>query len=211
MNIDDVRADLQAAGLPDDIAEREPLDVLAEWIYYAADLGFNNPDAMVIATVGEDGTPSARNVLMRGIVDGCITFHTNHTSQKGRDLLARPFAECVFSWLELDRQIRVRGPVRQLDAARSDAYWASRPAGSQLASVASDQSSPIPDRDWLVRRYKTLTAAHDGRPVDRPDHWGGFMVQAERVEIWQGAEYRLHDRMVFERAGDGWTTQRLAP
>ena len=99
-------------------------------------------------------------------MDGCLTFHTNHNSQKGRDLRARPFAECVFTLLELDRQIRVRGPVRELDRERSDAYWASRPAGSQLASVASDQSSPIPDRDWLVRRYKTLTAAHDGRPVE---------------------------------------------
>lgn len=209
--IDELRAELQAAGLPDGIEERDPLEVLTEWIALGADLGFASPDAMVIATVGADGTPSARNVLMRGIVDGRLTFYTNHRSQKGVDLLARPFAECIFTWLELDRQIRVRGPVRQLDAAQSDAYFAARPIGSQVASVASDQSQPIPDRGWLERRFKALTAAHDGRPVDRPAHWGGFGVEPQRVEIWQGAKFRLHDRMAYERNVDGWTSQRLAP
>ena len=211
MNIEQVRAELQAGGLGDDIERHDPFELLQQWVDFAADAGFFNPSAMALSTVGADNTPSVRNVLMRGVIDGGLAFFTNHNSQKGRDLRARLFAEALFSWLEFDRQIRVRGPVVELSAEQSDEYFSQRPRGSQLAALASDQSQSIPSRRWLMRRYKTLEAAHEGHDVERPAHWGGFAIQPVRFEFWQGAEFRLHDRIVFEHDGDRWTTQRLAP
>jgi pyridoxamine 5'-phosphate oxidase len=160
VNIEQVRAELQAGGLGDDIERHDPFELLQQWVDFAADAGFFNPSAMALSTVGADNTPSVRNVLMRGVIDGGLAFFTNHNSQKGRDLRARPFAEALFSWLEFDRQIRVRGPVVELSAEQSDEYFSQRPRGSQLAALASDQSQSIPSRRWLMRRYKTLE--HDG-------------------------------------------------
>jgi len=211
VNIDQLRADLQQAGLPEDIKQRNPFELLDEWMAFAAGLDFFNPTAMALSTVDADGFPSVRNVLMRGVVDGGLAFYTNLNSPKGVALRDHPYAETLFSWLDLDRQIRVRGPVRQLTDEQSDRYFASRPRASRLAALASDQSAVIPNRAWLMKRYKTLVAAHDGIEVERPEGWGGFALVPERFEFWQGAEFRLHDRVAFDLVDGQWSCEQLAP
>ena len=211
MNIDELRGRLMDAGLAAELAEEDPLELFAAWLGEARGAGLFNAHSMALATAGPDGFPAVRNVLMQGIVDGAFTFYTNRQSEKGKALASKPKAEGLFSWLPLERQIRVRGAVVELADAASDQYFATRPRESQLAAVASDQSTPIPDRQYLMKRFKVLEAANDGREVERPSHWGGYGLVAERIEFWQGARHRLHDRLVFTRSDDGWTTTRLAP
>lgn len=211
VDIDELRAELIATGLPADTASRDPIEVVQEWLALARDAGVFNHDALVVASADEDGHPSLRNVLMRDVIDGGFCFYTNYESQKGEELIARPAVEALFSWIVLERQIRIRGRAEVLAPDRSDAYFARRPRASQLAAIASDQSRPIPDREWLLRRYDEVVAAHEGRPVRRPRHWGGFRIVPDRIEFWQGHPNRLHDRLVFERDGAGWVTSRLAP
>lgn len=211
MNVDALRQQLMDDGLAAELAQCDPFDLCSEWLSTARDAGIFNAHSMALATATSGGAPSVRNVLMQGIVDGGFTFYTNRESEKGQVLADNPVAEGLFSWLPLERQIRVRGAVIELDDAASDAYFASRPRESQLAAVASDQSREIPDREYLVKRFHVLETANDGRSVERPAHWGGYAIVADRVEFWQGARHRLHDRLVFTRSDDGWATSRLAP
>ena len=211
VDLDQLRNDLVLEGLPDELGDRDPVVLAQEWVALAKEARLFNPDAMVVASVDPEGRPSVRNVLMRGVIDGGFCFYTNYDSQKGVELTARPDVEGLFSWLVLERQIRVRGQAERLSAAESDAYFDGRPRASKLAAHASDQSRRIPSRQWLEERYDEVVAEHDGRDVARPDHWGGFRIVAERIEFWQGHPNRLHNRLVFTRADAGWTTSRLAP
>lgn len=166
---------------------------------------------VTLATADGDGQPSARIVLLRSVDPRGFAFFTNYTSRKGRELEANPRAALCIHWAALDEQIRIEGRVERLPAAESDAYFDARPRGSQLGAWASEQSQPLPSRETLEERYREIEKRFDGQPVTRPPHWGGFRIVPHRIEFWFGRPDRLHDRVVYERAGDAWTIKRLYP
>jgi pyridoxamine 5'-phosphate oxidase len=211
VDVPELRAELMAEGLDTADLKPDPLDQLEDWLAFAVGVGIYNANSMAVATADIEGAPSVRNVLYRGLVDGGLVFHTNRQSQKGVELISNPRAEALFSWLALERQVRLRGTVATAPDEVSDAYWDSRPRGSQVAALASDQSRPVPDREWLERRAGALDAAHERRDIPRPEHWGGFVLRPDRVEFWQGREHRLHDRLVYVRQAGQWEIVRLAP
>jgi pyridoxamine 5'-phosphate oxidase len=168
------------------------------------------PDAMTLATADADGAANARMVLLKGFSPEGFSFFTNYESIKAGELAQNPRAALVLYWRELDRQVRIRGPVEQLPAGESDAYFASRPRGSQIAALASAQSRPV-EREDLDRRFAELEREFEGKDVPRPAHWGGYMVRPEVVEFWQGRDDRMHDRLRYTREGGGWRIERLSP
>ena len=189
----------------------DPIAQARLWLDQAAESDVYEPNAMVLSTIDPDGLPSSRTVLLRALDERGLEFFTSYTSAKGRALLAHPEVSIVFPWYLIHRQIIVRGVAAPVDPAVSEAYFASRPRGSQIAATASDQSRPIASRDELERRVVELEAKYDGRDVPRPDTWGGFRVVPESIEFWQGRSSRLHDRLKFTRAGSAWTMERLQP
>lgn len=187
------------------------LEQLRGWLGDAQRHGILEPNAMVLATAGADGRPSARTVLLKGLDERGLVFFTNYRSRKGRELSENPHAALLFPWHALQRQVVAEGPVERLADAESDAYWASRPRGSQLGSAASPQSAPLRSRAELEQAHVELERRHAGRTVPRPEHWGGLRVRPDRVEFWQGRGDRLHDRLCYVAAGGRWSVQRLAP
>jgi pyridoxamine 5'-phosphate oxidase len=177
----------------------------------ARDAGIEVPESMALATAGADGRPSVRMVLLKAVDELGFGFHTNYESRKGDELAANPHAALLFYWQPLGRQIRVEGLVERLPAEASDAYFRSRPLGSRLAAWASPQSRPLADRDELERLYAEAAARFRGEEVPRPPYWGGFRLVPAAYEFWQHAENRLHDRIRYERDGDVWKVERLAP
>ena len=164
-----------------------------------------------LATADEEGRPSARIVLVRTVDERGFGFFTNYESRKGRELIANPFAALCFHWIALDEQIRVEGRVEQMPAEESDAYFQGRPRGSQLGAWASSQSRVLRAREDLEVRYREIEQQYEGQPVARPPFWGGFRIVPHRIEFWYGRPDRLHDRLRYERAGDGWKIDRLYP
>jgi pyridoxamine 5'-phosphate oxidase len=186
------------------------LEQLRAWLGEAAEL--EEPNAMVLATAGEGGRPSARTVLLKGLDERGLRFYTNLDSRKGRELRANPYACVVFPWVDLQRQVTVNGSVEELSAAESDAYFATRPPGSRIGAAASPQSEVIPSRTVLEDARDALLTEHPEGDVPRPARWGGLCLIPETVEFWQGRPDRLHDRLRYRRAPDGdWVVERLAP
>lgn len=210
--IRDRRIQYETAGLGlGDVAD-DPMAQWHRWHDEAFDAGLVEPNAMTLSTVGADGHPDARLVLVRGADERGFTFFTNYESPKAVQLAGHPWVALTFGWLELHRQVRVRGAVEVLGASESDAYFASRPRGSQVGAWASPQSSVLEGRDELDRRVARFAADFDGRAVTRPPYWGGYRVTPSEWEFWQGRPNRLHDRLRYrpDAAGD-WTIERLAP
>jgi pyridoxamine 5'-phosphate oxidase len=166
---------------------------------------------MTLGTVDAEGVPDSRIVLVRAADARGFTFFTNYESAKSRQLEARPVASAVFSWLDLHRQVRVRGTVERVTASESDEYFATRPRGSQIGAWASPQSEPIADRAELDRLVAEVTARFDGVDVPRPPHWGGWLLVPSEIEFWQGRPSRLHDRLRYHRSAAAWHVTRLAP
>jgi pyridoxamine 5'-phosphate oxidase len=194
-----------------DDLDPDPIAQVRTWLADAEAAGVVLPNALALATVGPDGAPSVRHVLLRHITDTGITFFTNRTSRKAGELAARPRAACTLYWRELDRQITLRGDVTELSTAESDAYFATRPRDAQLGAWASEQSRPLADRVTLERRVEQARERFADRDVPRPEHWGGYLITPDEVECWQGRPYRLHDRFRYARGGAGWRLQRLYP
>jgi pyridoxamine 5'-phosphate oxidase len=191
-------------------APAEPLPLFERWYDDAVVAGLALPNAMTLATVGVDGRPGARVVLLKGIEDGGFVFYTNYESRKGRELARHAHAALVFHWAPLERQVRIEGDVTMLDAAASDAYFATRPLGSRHSALASPQSQVVPDRHWLEAQARSVAQRYPDHPP-RPPHWGGYRVVPQAIEFWQGRSDRLHDRLVYRRRDGTWTRERLAP
>ena len=166
---------------------------------------------MTLATADAAGQPSARIVLLRGVDARGFAFFTNYNSRKGRELDTNAKAALCLHWVALDEQIRVEGRVERLPEAESDAYFSSRPRGSQLGAWASTQSAPLAAREILEEQYRDIEKKFDGRPVTRPPFWGGYRVVPHRIEFWYGRPDRLHDRVVYTRDGEAWRIERLYP
>ncbi len=188
---------------PEDLGP-DPIAAFRDWHARAGS------DAVCLATASGDGAPSGRMVLLKGASAAGFVFHTNRTSPKARDLSGNPRAELVFFWPP-DRQVRVRGPVETLSDADSDAYWATRPRGSQLGAWASQQSEVIADRPVLEAALAAAVERFTGQQIPRPPHWGGYRVVPATIEFWQHGEDRLHDRIRYVRRPWGWAPERLSP
>jgi pyridoxamine 5'-phosphate oxidase len=189
----------------------DPIEQFRDWLAAARDAGIYEPEAMTVSTVGPDGRPTARYVLLRGLDERGYCFYTNYESAKGRALAAHPYAALTFGWLEIHRSVRVEGAVERLSEAESDAYFAARPRAARISAWASPQSEVIATRDELEEAATAVERRFADAAIPRPPHWGGFLVRPERVELWQGRAGRLHDRLRYERDGDGWRIERLAP
>ena len=190
----------------------DPIALAQRWVADAQAAGIEQADAMTLATATPDGRPSARAVLLKGIDARGFAFFTNYESRKARELDANPHAALVLLWISLQRQVRVAGRVTLLDADESDAYFATRQRGSQLGAWASEQSQPLLERAELERRWQAIDERYAGGAVPRPSHWGGYRVEPDEIEVWQGRADRLHDRFAYTRTPDGgWSHVRLQP
>jgi pyridoxamine 5'-phosphate oxidase len=206
-----MREQYQRGGLAEADAGRDPFALFRTWFDAAVAAQLPEPNAMTLATVGPDGRPSARAVLLKALDDRGLTFFTNYDSRKGRDLAANPYAAVVFLWLGLERQVRVEGEVERVTAKESDDYFAVRPLGSRLGAWASRQSDVIPDRDFMEREHATLQATYPDGNVPRPEFWGGYRLLPTVFEFWQGRPSRLHDRIRFRWVNGMWERKRLSP
>ena len=207
----DLRKDYALAGLGEKDLARDPFRQFEKWFQEAEAARILEPNAMILATATREGRPSARTMLLKGVDGRGFVFYTNYESRKGRELEGNPQATLVFSWLVLERQVIVEGPVTRVAREESEAYFHSRPRASQLGAWGSQQSSIIPGRKGLEDAVKELERKYAGQEVPLPPHWGGWRLAPETVEFWQGRRSRLHDRLRFRRAKDGWTIERLAP
>jgi pyridoxamine 5'-phosphate oxidase len=190
----------------------DPLTLFETWLGEARAAGAPEPEAMAVATATPAGVPSVRMVLMKGADERGIVFFTNYGSRKGSELEQNPHAALLFHWPALGRQVRIEGPVSRVELAESEAYARSRPRQSQLSALASPQSQPVPDREWLERRVEELDHEHADGELPVRDDWGGYRVEPVAWEFWQHRDNRLHDRHRYEREdGNGWRVERLAP
>ncbi len=191
--------------------DRDPIKQFAKWYQEATAFGIAETDAMTLATATKDGRPSARIVLLKDFDDRGFVFFTNYESRKAKELAENPRACLVAYWLPVKRQVRIEGFVEQISETESEAYFQTRPLGSRIGAWASNQSEVVENRDALEQRYADLSERY-GEDVPRPPHWGGYRIDPEVIEFWQGRDNRLHDRLRYRLQADGtWVIERLGP
>ena len=212
MDVSGLREEYTRAGLTEADAHPDPVEQFRRWFDEALAANLYEPNAMTLATATREGRPSARVVLLKGFDERGFVFYTNYEGRKARELEENPYCALAFYWGDLERQVRVEGRAGRVIKEESDAYYESRPRGSRLGTWASAQSRPVEDREALEERLRGLEAEYEGREVPRPPFWGGYRVEPESVEFWQGRENRLHDRLLYRRQdGGGWRVERLQP
>ena len=212
MDLSELRAKYERTRFDIADVDPDPYVQFRRWYDEVVEAGYVEPWAMVLATVGSDGWPSARNVLLRGLSPAGFDFYTNYTSDKARDIEDNGRATVVFSWNLVHRQVRIVGSAARVSDAESDAYFASRPLGAQISAWASDQSEVIADRATLVHQHEEIAERFVDTVVPRPPWWGGYRIAARLYEFWQGREDRLHDRLRYTLDDEGaWRIERLAP
>ena len=198
-------------GLDEKLIDRDPIKQFQSWLNDAIAAKLPLPEAMTLATATPDGKPSARMVLLKQVDHDGFVFYTNYRSAKAAQLDANPYAALVFYWAQLDRQVRVEGSVSKTSPEESREYFRTRPRESQIGAWASAQSEVVAGRDVLEQRARELETMYCDREIDCPEHWGGYRLKPDRIEFWKSRVGRLHDRLLYQRAADGWTITRLAP
>lgn len=209
----DLRVDYQIDELLESNSPADPFQLFERWFKDATDGDVLEPNAMVVATITEAGTPAARVVLLKQVMEQGFVFYTNYDSRKGQELTARPLAAAVFNWLALQRQVRIEGRVEKAPPEMSTDYFHSRPKKSQVGAWVSPQSQEIPDRDFLeARQHEIENKYAEADQLPRPEHWGGYVIVPTLIEFWQGRSSRLHDRLAYRKNEEGnWERVRLAP
>lgn len=211
ISIADLRQDYTLQALVESEIDPDPFKQFQVWFDQAVQSQLPEPNAMTVATASKDGIPSARIVLLKGFDERGFVFYTNYNSDKGKQLVENPNAAIAFLWKELERQVRIVGTVEKIAPEESDAYFHSRPVGSQLGAWASDQSDVIRDRAVLEQRLADLKTQYEHKEIPRPPHWGGVRVKPTEIEFWQGRSNRLHDRLRYRRLENQWKIERLSP
>lgn len=212
IDISALRRNYAMESLSESDVQPDPIAQFNKWFQEALDSSLPEPNAMTLATADKQGRPSARTVLLKSYDHAGFVFYTNYESKKGAELAENPYAALLFTWLELERQIRIEGAVTRVTEVESLAYFQSRPKGSQIGAWASPQSRVIPGRTVLEQNVAALLAEYaDAEVLPKPAHWGGYVVQPEIVEFWQGRESRLHDRIQYRLENGVWKIERLAP
>ena len=197
--------------LRESAVDPDPLEQFRRWYAEAEATGMRAPQAMALATAAVDGAPSVRMVLLKGADERGFVFFTGYVSRKAAELEANPRAALLFHWEALGRQVRIEGRVERVAGQESDAYFATRPRGAQLAAAASQQSSVLRDRAEIDDRVAELAREHEGSDVRRPDHWGGYRLVPDAYKFWQHRDDRMHDRLRYRRSDGGWVVERLSP
>ncbi len=210
--ISDIRKDYSKSTLDFDTVNKDPIAQFEKWFQEAQDANLPEPNALTLSTVSEDGRPSGRIVLLKGVENGRFVFYSNYQSQKGKELEKNPACSLTFFWSDLERQIRVEGIAARTDSSSSEKYFQSRPRESQVGAWASPQSAIISNRQILDERVKKIQKKFEGvEKLPKPNQWGGFEVEPLKIEFWQGRSNRLHDRIVFIKVDYVWQIHRLAP
>ena len=210
MNVAELRQEYMRAGLAEAQADPDPLQQFERWFEDAVRAKLPLPNAMTLATTAAGGAATARIVLLKGIDRGGFVFYTNYRSRKGREIEAKSSACLLFLWSDLERQVRIEGTAEKVSARESDEYFVTRPLGARLSAWASNQSDAVASRQVLEKAMDEARKRYGDNPP-RPPQWGGYRLLPGAIEFWQGRADRLHDRLLYERAGTGWKIQRLAP